>query len=155
MAGKGDNEGPPFPRIVPRNGRPPHVPDARTARQVEAMAGYGVPLANIAKVVGISENTMRKYYLDEIELGATKANAKVSESLFRKATGDGPQSVTAAIFWSKVRCGWREVQRHEYSGPDGGPIPQAHTMDLSKLDDAQLEALARLVAVAGGSSKGD
>jgi hypothetical protein len=32
-------------------------------------------------------------------MGGAKANTKVAESLFRKATGDGPQSVAAAIFW--------------------------------------------------------
>ena len=33
----------------------------------------------------------------------------MAESLFRKAVGDGPQSVTAAMFWLKARAGWREV----------------------------------------------
>lgn len=32
-----------------------------------------------------------------------------AESLFRKATGDGSQSVTAAIFWLKTWGSWRET----------------------------------------------
>jgi hypothetical protein len=41
----------------------------------------------------------------ELESGAIKANARVAESLFRKATsGDGRESVTAAIFWLKTRA---------------------------------------------------
>ncbi|MEO1105595.1 MAG: hypothetical protein AAFW98_17975 [Pseudomonadota bacterium] len=98
-----------------KGGRPPYQRDDHTARQVEAMAGYGIPLAQIAKVIEICENTMRKYYLDEIELGAVKANAKVIESLFRKATGDGHGAVTAAIFWAKTRCGWKETTVNEHS----------------------------------------
>ena len=98
-----------------KGGRPPYQRNERTARQVEAMAGFGIPLAHIAKVVGIAENTMRKYYPDEIELGATKANAKVIESLFRKATGEGQGAVAAAIFWAKTRCGWRETTVQEVS----------------------------------------
>ena len=105
-----------------KGGRPPYQRDERIARQVEAMAGYGIPLAKIAKVVGLSENTMRKYYLDEIDLGATKANAKVIESLFRKATGDGQGAVAAAIFWAKTRCGWKETMVSELTGPGGGAI---------------------------------
>lgn len=98
-----------------KSGRPPYQRDERTARQVEAMAGFGIPLANVAKVVGVSENTMRKYYPDEIALGATKANAKVIESLFRKATGERQGAVAAAIFWVKARCGWRETNVQEVS----------------------------------------
>jgi hypothetical protein len=32
---------------------------------------------------------------------------------YRKATGEGRESVTAAIFWLKCRAGWREITRHE------------------------------------------
>lgn len=86
------------------------------------MAGYGIPIAQIARVVGVCENTLRSYYGDELGVGATKANAKVIKSLFRKATGDGQGAVAAAIFWAKTRCGWRETTVTEMSGPDGGPI---------------------------------
>ena len=41
------------------------------------------------------------------------------QSLYKKATGDGPQSVTAAIFWAKTRMGWRETQHHEHTAPNG------------------------------------
>lgn len=98
-----------------KGGRPPYRRDERIAKQVEAMSGYGIPRAQIAGVVGICENTLRKYYPDELELGATKANAKVIESLFRKAVGDGQGSVAAAIFWAKARCGWRETQVNEHT----------------------------------------
>jgi hypothetical protein len=56
---------------------------------------------------------------------------KVAEFLFRKATTDGSQAVTAAIFWLKTRGGWREA-------------PQDHRvgiMDVRQLSDAELESM--------------
>jgi hypothetical protein len=55
-------------------------------------------------------------------MGGAKANTKVAESLFRKATGDGPQSVAAAIFWLKTRAGWMETTVHEHGGAEGMPL---------------------------------
>ena len=70
-------------------GRRSHIPDERGRRQVEALAAYGVPETDIARVVGIDPKTLRKHYRDELDLGATKATAKVAEFLFRKATTEG------------------------------------------------------------------
>ena len=78
--------------------RPRHQPDAFHRRQVEALAGYGVPEAEIAGMMNIDPKTLRKYYRHELDFGHTKANAKVAENLFRKPTGEGRESVTAAIF---------------------------------------------------------
>ena len=69
------------------------------------MAGYGIPEAEIARVLGIDPKTLRKHYRDELDTGHVIANAKVAESLFRKATGDHRQLVTAAIFWLKTHAG--------------------------------------------------
>ena len=108
--------------------RPPHEPDPVSRRQVEGMAACGVPEVDIARVVDIDPKTLRKHYRDELDTGQIKATAKVAESLFRKATSDGAQSVTAAIFWLKTRGGWREP-------------PQNHQVghyDLTRFTDAEL-----------------
>ena len=78
--------------------RPRHLPDALSRRQVEALAGYGVPEPDIAGMIGIDPKTLRKHYRSELDLGHVKANVKVAENLFRKATGEGREAVTAAIF---------------------------------------------------------
>ena len=44
--------------------------------------------------------TLHKHYRDELDTGQVKASARVAASLFRKAVGDGPQSV----FWARP-CG--------------------------------------------------
>jgi hypothetical protein len=103
-------------------GRKAHRPEPATRRQVEALAGYGVPEAEIAAVVGIDAKTLRKHYRPELDHGHTKANARVAENLYRKATGEGREAVTAAIFWLKTRAGWKETSLHEVSGREGGPL---------------------------------
>ena len=89
-------------------------PNDEHRRQVDAMAAYGVPEESIAKVLGISPHTLRKYFRDELDTAHVKANSAVAQSLYRKATGDGAGSVVAAIFWLKTRAGWREAQSSEF-----------------------------------------
>jgi hypothetical protein len=89
------------------------------ARQVEAMAGYGLSAKDIAIVLGIDAWVLERDYNKELKTGAIKANAKVAESLFRRATGEGREGVVAAIFWLKTRAGWRETTVHEIN-------PHAH-----------------------------
>jgi hypothetical protein len=72
-------------------GRSAHHPDPVQRRQVEAMAGYGVPEADIACVLEIDPKTLRRHYRKELDKGHIKASAKVAEFLFRKATTDGSQ----------------------------------------------------------------
>src|SRR5215216_6501214 len=99
-------------------GRPSHDPTAMSRRNVEALAGYGVPEVDIAGVIGIDPKTLRRHYATELKFGHVKANAKVAENLFRKATGDGREAVIAAIFWMKTRARWKETTVQEHSAPD-------------------------------------
>ena len=80
------------------------------------MAGYGVPETNIAKVIDIDPKTLRKHYRNELDTGAIKATARVAEFLYKKATTEGPQCVTAAIFWLKTRAAWKETTVQEIAG---------------------------------------
>jgi uncharacterized protein Usg len=80
---------------------------------VKTMIGYGIPYSDIARVMSIDPKTMRKYFRDEMDTGATTANAAMVQNLWKKAMGDGPASVTATIFWLKVRAGWRDVNPME------------------------------------------
>ncbi len=91
-----------------KGGRPPHEPTEATRRQVKALAAYGIQQDEIGRVIGISKPTLEKHYRDELDRAEVEANAKVAESLFKKAMGDGSQAVTAAIFWLKTRARWKE-----------------------------------------------
>jgi hypothetical protein len=92
-----------------RPGRPPFEPTEAERRMARTLAAYGVPRPDIAQALGCSVPTLRRRFVDELARATTEANARVAETLFRRATGDGPQSVTAAIFWLKCRAGWREL----------------------------------------------
>lgn len=96
--------------MTTKMGRKPHTPDDKTRAQVKMLAGMGVPDFDIAKVIGLSGPTMRKYYMAELETGHIEANAKVAQSLFKQATNPDKPNVAAAIFWLKCRSGWREDQ---------------------------------------------
>lgn len=107
-----------------KGGRPAHQPTDAARKQVESMAGYGIPAEDIAMSLEISKPTLQKHYRRELDMGHIKANSAVAQSLFKKATGEGSQSVTAAIFWAKTRMGWKETVVNEHTGPlgeDGRP----------------------------------
>ena len=110
-------------------GRRAHKPDPALRRQVEAMAAYGIPEADISRVVHIDPKTLRKHYRDELDLGESKANAQVAGFLFNAAKNG---NVTAQIFWRKTRARWRETPmelRHS------GSIARR---DLSEVSDDEL-----------------
>ena len=91
-------------------GRKPHSPTAEQRKTVEAMSAYGITQEDIAEVIGIDPTTLRKYYSEQLKIARAKANARVAEGLFKKATGEGPQAVTAAIFWLELdSLVWREA----------------------------------------------
>jgi hypothetical protein len=134
-------------------GRRAHLPDERGRRQVEALAAYGVPETDIARVVGIDPKTLRKHYRDELDLGATKATAKVAEFLFRKATTEGHQCVTAAIFWMKTRGGWRESpQSHEIAVKPASEMTDEELLARIRELDVHVRPLIDLKPVRGSRS---
>jgi hypothetical protein len=110
-------------------GRRSHKPDQAQRRQVEAMAGFGIPEPDIARVVGVDPKTLRKHYRDELDMGETKANAQVAGFLFNSARSG---NVSAQIFWLKTRARWRETPVElKHSGTIG-------RRDLSQLTDEDL-----------------
>jgi hypothetical protein len=124
------------------------TPDAFHARQVEAMAGYGIPPEDIATALGIERWVLERDYRKELQGAAIKANARVAESLFRKATGEGREAVTAAIFWLKTRAGWKETSVHELR--DHRPLAEWTDAEL----EARITSLQHMLSAsdAGGSS---
>lgn len=107
---------------------------------VKLMVAAGIPVKRIAKVKGMSDNTLRKHFAREIETGHDEVTTRIADSLVRKAeSGD----TTAMIFYLKTQGGWKEAQKVEHSGPDGAPIQTQTTIDPGKLDD---DTLAKLMA---------
>lgn len=116
------------------------------AVRVETMIGMGASINYAAGELGVSTTTLRYYYAFAIEEGKAKADIQVVESLFKAATSEKVTSarVTACIYWTKARMGWKEADRVEVTGADGGPIETAQPQDqLADLIKVQAAANAR------------
>ena len=86
--------------------RPTYEITVKMRKTVKLMAALGCRHEDIARIMEMTPKTLRKHFRSELDTGAIEANNKVVQSLFDMATkGKNP---TAAIFWTKVRCGWRE-----------------------------------------------
>lgn len=84
-------------------------PSEEQRRTVRAMSGFGIPQADIATLLDIDAKTLRVHFRRELDRGSVEATVKVAQTLFQMATSG--QNTAAAIFWMKVRAGWRE--KHE------------------------------------------
>lgn len=83
---------------------------------VAVLAGIGVPSEIIARTIGCTAKTLRAHFRAELDSGFAIANAAVANSLFKKAIGNDPGSVAAAIFWCKTRLGWKEKSELDITG---------------------------------------
>lgn len=87
-------------------GRKPFAPTEEQRYTVSLMAGIGIVHDEIAKCVGISDETLRKYFREELDTGKVKTIARVADSLVRQALAG---NITAAIYYLKTQGGWRET----------------------------------------------
>jgi hypothetical protein len=124
--------------------RPSYAPEPAARKQVEAMAAYGIPEADIAAVLKVDAKTLRKHFREELDLGHTKANAQVAGFLFNAAKNG---NVTAQIFWLKTRAQWREPPaEHRHGGVIGHrDLTSLSDSDLMRIIDDELAAAGRSV----------
>lgn len=84
-----------------------HKPTEETRNTVRMHAAVGTRYVDIAAKLGITDDTLRKYYRAELDDGRIDANAKVAQSLFQQAISG---NTVAMIFWLKTRGQWREAK---------------------------------------------
>lgn len=101
-------------------GKPQFEPTDKDRQQVETLAGLGIPKEDICLLINnphtntpIAKATLEKYFSHELQAGHVKANSKIAQSLYKQAT-EG--NVTAGIWWTKARMGWKEKQEVEHTG---------------------------------------
>lgn len=109
--------------------KPLHQPTDKTRAEIVALRSYGVPIKEVAAYIGIDDKTLYKYYKDELENSAIKANANVGKFLYQAASGQAlatgathSDCVRAAMFWAKTRMGWKETNVQEHTGTNGTPL---------------------------------
>jgi hypothetical protein len=61
----------------------------------------------------------RAAFRHELDVGHVIANSAVAQSLYQQAING---NVTAAIWWTKARMGWKETTVQQFQDADGNPI---------------------------------
>lgn len=93
-----------------------HRPTKATRELVLRHVMVGTSQGILCELLGISINTLYKYYRSELDHGMAEANSKIARKLYDRAI-DG--EISAIIFWLKSRAHWREKHSLEVTGADG------------------------------------
>lgn len=118
-----------------KGGRPRIEIDGDQVAQIEKLAAV-LTMEQIADFLGFSERTLRRRFHEDPEVlaaykrGKQRAVAGVATNLIQQAQSG---NTTAAIFYLKTQAGWRETNRTEITGADGGPL------DIKELTDEERE----------------
>lgn len=100
-------------------------PTDEQRRLVKHLAGLGVTQHDIARILGIGVNTLRKHMMPEILDGAAEANAVVAGKLFQHIQAG---NFAAIQFWMRVKMGWIEPKQGDTTSGT----------DLEKMTDDEL-----------------
>lgn len=126
-----------------KGGRPAHAPTEESRRQVEAMALRFLSQKSIAAIIGLSEDTLRKHYPAELDIGGARAELAVRDGLHKLAQKGNAR---ALIHLSKAKLGDSEKVQLEHSGSVAGKLDVYLRMDegelkkrLAQLDEALAE----------------
>jgi len=120
--------------------KPLHQPTEKTRAEIVALRSYGVPIKEVAAYIGIDDKTLYKYYKDELDNSAIKANANVGKFLYQAASGQAlttgatySDCVRAAMFWAKTRMGWKETNAQEEENKEAKNNPK-NTITINVVD---------------------
>lgn len=102
-----------------KGGRPAFKPTDDQRYSVPLMKIAGMTEEMISRCLGISEQTLRKYFRDELDLGEAKIHVEIADTIVRNA-----KAGNAALlqFFAQTRMGWKKTEVNEHTGKDGGPI---------------------------------
>jgi len=105
-------------------GRPAKTLTDKQRGEIETLAAF-LSIEQLADYFGIGRTTFYALaekdpeILEHYKRGKSKAIAHIAQGLIQKArAGD----TTSAIFFLKTQARWRETERHEITGADGGPL---------------------------------
>jgi hypothetical protein len=121
-----------------------HTPNDETRAKVKAWSMVGVPHDDMGVMLNITAKTLRKRYKQELLLGAAQAHVTIGAKLFDEAKSG---NITALIYYTKARMGWREVHHMALQNPDGSPLyPPRKKGDKTplSLDEARVQYLQLL-----------
>jgi hypothetical protein len=145
----------------PGAGRKRWEPTERDRRQAEAMASYGLSHEEIAKMLDVDADTLKKHCRRELDTGALKVHAQMGQMLVATISGrqpgenawpiihdDGARS-RLLIFYLKTRMGWKDTTIVQHRGDKDNPVEIRLHDDENRLwVSAQLDRLEKAEAVA-------
>lgn len=104
----------------------------------------------IAEGIGCSDETLRKYFRYELDMGNIEMCSQIEATLYDIATDKEHKSaVAAATVLLKAKGGseYRETKRTEITGADGGPLQteSVKTLDSDRMSMEDREALRRIL----------
>jgi hypothetical protein len=143
-------------------GRPAFQPTDDQRKNVEVMASLGIPEENIRLVVRnrsdtpISRTSLRKHFKKELEIGATKLNARVGHFMVATIFGTRPPDGVTPIrdervrgrlgeLFLKARLGWRETVLNQQEVPKKSEEQRSIDVDVEDVRRQFREQLDRLV----------
>jgi len=135
-----------------KTGRKPFEPTMANRLLVRKLARAGWSQDEIAEGMGVSDETLRKYFRWELDMGNIEMCSTIEETLYSIATDKEHKScVPAAVVLLKAKGGdeYRETKRTEITGADGGPLQQqiqnVDVIDASKLSFEERGTLAKIL----------
>lgn len=141
-----------MPKKQKPTGRKPFVPTTANRLLVRKLAKAGWSQDQIAEGMGVSDETLRKYFRYELDMGNIEMCSTIESTLFEIATNAEHKScVAAATVLLKAKGGdeYRETKRTEITGADGGPLEQriqnVDVIDTSKLSFEERDTLAKIL----------
>jgi hypothetical protein len=131
-----------------RIGNPPFVATDDQRLKVEVYAAGGWSRLMIAAELGISDDTLTRHFVEELEAGDARATARIASTVAQQAIAGCRKSQR---LWLDRRGGeqWRPKSELGLTGADGGPIrylSEPPRRDLSGLNEEELEQFERLTA---------
>lgn len=109
-------------------GMPPHQVTRSAQNIVRMWVALGATQEQIARKLGISQDTLVKYYRNEYETGHVEANMQIGGVLFKKALEGDTASV---FFYLKTRAGYKEISVNQNQNLDEHGNPTAAVIDVT------------------------
>lgn len=147
--------------VTPNGGRIGNPPFQPTDDQRQKVRTYAktFPVHGehfIARLIGVSRNTLRTHFADDLELGRAEMLASVGSQMINRAINAEAETVKGDIDAQKFILarlgGWTTKLDvgEKANRPFGGDA-----IDLSRLNEADLETYGRLSAIAEGMDPDD
>ena len=86
------------------------------------MIANGLTQEVIAKAMGISVDSLDRYYREEMDTAYATTYGAISANVVKQALKDDHKAVDAAKFWLKSRGKWSETSNLNVAGKDGAPL---------------------------------